>query len=79
MLKKRYHRFLWHSRRSSLELDIILSRYIKDYYASLPANLCDDYQRLLELDDIKLRQWLIERQPPDPPFQRIVTDILRSC
>jgi len=79
MLEKKYHRLLWHSRRSSLELDIILSRYIKDYYASLPVNLRNDYQKLLELDDIKLRQWLVERQPPDPPFQRIVTDILKSC
>lgn len=70
------NRLLWRSRRGVLELDLILIPYTENRYPQLPFPLRQDYERLLNLEDTQLRQWLIENQQAPAPFKRIVKDII---
>ena len=64
------NRLLWRSRRGALELDLVLIPYTEKRYPYLSTQLRKDYERLLELEDIQLKQWLIEGQPANNPFPK---------
>ena len=70
------NRLLWHSRRGALELDILLSNYVINRYATLPHNMQQLYELLLEEDDPDLMLWLIKKIAPPTKMQPIVDDIL---
>ena len=73
------NRLLWASRRGMLELDLLLTPFVKLHYESLCEEDKIAFEVLLEQDDQLLFQWLISRQIlPDKSFCRIV-EIIRAA
>jgi antitoxin CptB len=54
----------WRCRRGMKELDVLLTRYLEQYYE--PACLTEQraFQALLELSDAKLYNYLIKNEKP---------------
>jgi antitoxin CptB len=63
----------WHCRRGSLELDLILSRYLDTVYALATPTEQQAFQRLLDLEDTDLLRYLLgEDTPPDIDLVNLV-------
>lgn len=70
-------RILWRCRRGTRELDLVLTGFVEKRYMGLEAADKGLFEEMLELQDTRLIEWLLYGQPPDPPYQALVDDILR--
>lgn len=68
-------RLYWHSRRGMWELDLLLIPFLEHCYDGLGEEDQAAYRALIEGEDQDLFAWLMQREPPAPHFQRIVTMI----
>lgn len=66
-------RLYWHSRRGMWELDLLLIPFLEHCYDQLGDEDQAAYRSLIEGEDQDLFAWLMQRQPPAPQLQRIVT------
>ncbi|MBA2779494.1 succinate dehydrogenase assembly factor 2 [Billgrantia kenyensis] len=66
-------RLYWHSRRGMWELDLLLIPFLEHCYDQLGAEDQAAYRALIEGEDQDLFGWLMQREPPAPQFERIVT------
>ncbi|MGQ4880178.1 succinate dehydrogenase assembly factor 2 [Billgrantia sp. LNSP4103-1] len=66
-------RLYWHSRRGMWELDLLLIPFLEHCYDQLDAEDQAAYRTLIEGEDQDLFAWLMQREPPAPSFERIVT------
>jgi len=73
----RFKRLRWRSRRGMLELDLAFKRFLDAHLAHLnPAEL-DAYEKLLELPDQTLLQYLQAKQtPPEQDLMKIMSKII---
>lgn len=72
-------RAFWHSRRGMLELDLLLVPFVEHEYATLAADLQNDYHQLLECEDSDIYAWLMQRGSPDEAALRNIIDrIIKS-
>ncbi|NNC99431.1 MAG: succinate dehydrogenase assembly factor 2 [Gammaproteobacteria bacterium] len=58
---------VWRCRRGVRELDVLLGQFLETDYPSLPSQLQIAFQRLLELQDPLIMDWLFARSCPDDP------------
>ena len=70
-------RALWRSRRGMLELDLLLVDFARHRYPKLSMEDQAAYQRLLELDDWLVWDWLQGQVPPRAEFARII-DLIQT-
>lgn len=56
---------IWHCRRGMLELDLILSRFVKQHLDELTADQLKAFERLLMCADPDLYCWLMGYAKPD--------------
>lgn len=54
----------WH--RGTREMDLILGRFADAYIADLADPELDDYERLLEVSDVELFEWISGARPVTP-------------
>jgi antitoxin CptB len=47
-------RLKWRCRRGSLELDLLMTRFLNNYYPDVSANLQQAFERLIECSDATL-------------------------
>ncbi len=52
----------WKCRRGTLELDLLLSRFLKEFYTTAPLNEQVAFQRLLEYPDDQLTDLLTGKE-----------------
>ncbi len=72
-------RVRWQCRRSRLELDLLLSNFLKSEYAILEEVQRGQFSALLKLPDATLMEWLIaQKSPNDQQFAALVQRI-RDC
>lgn len=69
-------RAFWHSRRGMLELDLLLVPFVEHEYATLPAELQNDYHLLLECEDSDIYAWLMRRGSPDEEALRSIVELI---
>lgn len=69
---------LWHCRRGSKELDLILENFVESRYRSLEPALREQFDKLLQIQDPVLAEWLCFEQCPDARFSEIVDEILKT-
>ena len=63
----------WRWRRGTLELDLMLSRYLENCYQTADQSERQVFLRLLELEDIELMGYLIgEVEPEDKGLAGVV-------
>ncbi len=56
---------VWQCRRGSLELDILLTRYLEQRYDVAPATEQATFRQLLSLEDQQIFQYLSGQTEPD--------------
>ena len=56
---------LWRCRRGSKELDLILSQFVSDCYHALSDNEKIEFNKLLDIEDPILTEWLCYKVMPD--------------
>jgi len=68
----------WRCRRGTLELDLMLTRYVEHGYPSASKTEQQSFLRLLELEDSELMNYLIGGQiPGDVALSSLVAAIRR--
>ncbi|MCY4426705.1 MAG: succinate dehydrogenase assembly factor 2 [Halieaceae bacterium] len=78
--KAEYQRLCWRSRRGMLELDLVLTPFVRERLPLLDAAGRDSYRRLLEYEDRELCAWFFDRiTPQDKDIAAIVARILDSA
>jgi len=66
----------WHCRRGTLELDIILEKYLQDGYAASSEQEKQAFLKLIELEDTELLAYLMGDKPADKTeFARLIEKI----
>ena len=70
------NRLYWHSRRSKLELDLLLMPFAKNRLGELNASLIEDFESLLGHEDRQLEAWLFLDQHPPEELAGIISEII---
>lgn len=69
----------WSCRRGMLELDIILSEFLENHFASISNSAQNSFIRLLACEDQQLYNWLIKHEScENQEFQTIIKDIIHA-
>ncbi|TNF82698.1 MAG: hypothetical protein EP301_11830 [Gammaproteobacteria bacterium] len=72
---ERLERARWRSRRGLLELELLLKPFVNGGFAALSDPLKQDYEHLLDYDDMDAYEWLLARAEAPPEVQGIVREI----
>ena len=72
---ERLERARWRSRRGLLELELLLKPFVDGCFAALPEQLKQDYERLLDYDDMDAHEWLLARQEPPADLQALIHEM----
>ncbi|PXW88225.1 antitoxin CptB [Nitrosomonas sp. Nm84] len=76
---KEFERARWRCRRGLLELDIVLQRFMDQYYRQLDQHGLEQFERLLSLPDNDLWDLITARQvTTDDNLQQIVELLQKS-
>ncbi len=76
---KEFERARWRCRRGLLELDIVLQRFMDQYYRQLDQHGLEQFERLLSLPDNDLWDLITARQvTADDNLQQIVELLQKS-
>lgn len=75
LLVARLERLRWRSRRGLLELELLLAPFMEHLAQHSDEHLLDQYEALLEHDDLDLHEWLMDRSEPLPEVQPIVSEM----
>lgn len=69
-------RLAWRCRRGMKELDVLLTRYLREDWPHADAASRDAFERLLELPDPLLADYLFGREPaPDAGLARLLATL----
>ena len=66
----------WH--RGIREMDLVMGRFADREVASLPEVELEEFERLLELPDPEVYDWIAERSPPPPEHDTPLLGKLRA-
>ena len=72
---QRLERARWRSRRGLLELELLLKPFVEGGFEALPEPLKQDYERLLDHDDMDAHEWLLARAAPPEDLRDLVAAI----
>ena len=72
---ERLEKARWRSRRGLLELELLLQPFVEGGFAHLPESLKQDYERLLDYDDMDAHEWLLARAEPPADLQALIDEI----
>ena len=75
---KEFERARWRCRRGLLELDIVLQRFMDQYYAQLDQQGLEQFERLLSLPDNDLWDLISERKTPADRSVQTVLELLQK-
>lgn len=76
---KEFERARWRCRRGLLELDIVLQRFMDQYYTQLDESGLEQFERLLALPDNDLWDLITERQiNTDDQWQQVLELLQKS-
>ncbi len=71
----RLERARWRSRRGLLELELLLKPFVDGGFPALSEPLKQDYERLLDYDDMDAHEWLLARAEPPADLKDLVQEI----
>ncbi len=74
-LKDELRAMLWATRRGMLELDVILTPYLQQTFASMNQEAIAHFKSFLEQDDPDLYAWLMGFETPKAEFQELTQNI----
>lgn len=68
-------RLRWRCRRGMQELDVLLGGWLEHCWAEADVALRESFDRLLDVEDDRIWDWLLGRGEPDARMKRIVEAI----
>ncbi|HSH27456.1 MAG TPA: succinate dehydrogenase assembly factor 2 [Wenzhouxiangella sp.] len=68
-------RLRWRCRRGMQELDVMLGGWLEACWGEAGEDLREAFERLLEVEDDRLWDWLLGRSRPEPELASIVEAI----
>jgi antitoxin CptB len=71
----RLERARWRSRRGLLELELLLKPFVDGGFTDLSEPLKQDYERLLDYDDMDAHEWLLARAEPPQDLEALIKEI----
>ena len=74
---ERLQRARWRSRRGLLELELLLKPFVDGRFMALPEPLKQDYERLLDYDDMDAHEWLLARTEPPRELADLIAEMRR--
>lgn len=70
------NQLVWRCRRGVRELDVLFDRFLKERYASLSQLQQTNFQRLLEVQDPTIMDWLfLKVEPEDAGLAEIILQL----
>ena len=64
---------LWRCRRGVRELDILMTRFVEQFYDQMSEQEQAQFEKLLDVQDPTIMDWIFEREtPPDQPMQALI-------
>ena len=72
---ERLEKVRWRSRRGLLELELLLKPFVEGGFDNLPESLKQDYERLLDHDDLDAHEWLLARTEPPAELKALIAEI----
>jgi len=76
---KAFERARWRCRRGMLELDIILQRFMDNYYQQLGSDELEQFEQLLSLADNDLWDLICARKKTEDDNVLPVLELLQKC
>jgi antitoxin CptB len=74
---ERLERVRWRSRRGLLELELLLKPFVEGGFMALSESLKQDYERLLDYDDMDAHEWLLARTEPPAELADLIAEMRR--
>jgi antitoxin CptB len=74
---ERLNRARWRSRRGLLELELLLKPFVDGGFMALSEPLKQDYERLLDHDDMDAHEWLLARAEPPAELADLIAEMRR--
>lgn len=68
----------WRCRRGVRELDVLLTQFLESGYAQLSATEKTDFERLLEVQDPIIMDWLFCKSRPEDAGLQAIIDRLQA-
>lgn len=78
-LGRQIQRLRWQCRRGTLELDLLLNRFLDQRYAELDVAGRANFERLLGYPDQILQDWLIGQAVPADPTLTGLVEAIQGC
>ena len=75
---KQLERVRWRCRRGLLELDLVLQRFVDEYYARLGEAERREFETLLDLSDNELWDMIALRKKPESPGPKDILSLLQG-
>jgi antitoxin CptB len=72
---ERLDRARWRSRRGLLELELLLKPFVEGGFSELSEARKQEYERLLECDDMDAHEWLLARTEPPADLKDLIGEI----
>lgn len=76
---RRLEKLRWRSRRGLLELELLLAPFVAGRMPTLSADLLDEFERLLEFDDVDVHEWLLGRSEAPGSVAGVVGEIRQTA
>lgn len=73
------NRLRWKCRRGMKEMDILLERFLEQYYADADTETQIAFSELLEMQDADLYELLIKKVPSDSDVTQAVIAKIHQC
>lgn len=68
----------WRCRRGTKELDVLMQKYLNNYYQTASENMQHAFERMVEMQDPDLYDLLVGRQASeDQNINQVIEDIYR--
>jgi len=71
----RLERARWRSRRGLLELELLLKPFVEGAFSGLSEARKEEYERLLECDDMDAHEWLLARAEPPEDLAELIGEM----
>lgn len=77
-MSENINKLAWRCRRGTKELDVLMQKFLNEFYQSASEEMQLAFERMLDMQDPELYDLLIGRKPSsDPDINKVIENIYR--